>query len=427
MKSVRMRRMTWLGALVVVWFHFLAAGQDGAGEARWREIFEKADQNSDGKVSSKELENKGRRGNWIARADEDGDGLATWEETQRFLQMSLGISKNGEQGEKPQVLHGDWKPDARVSLSSVKAAAEYSADQGGHSFLLMIDGEIVFERYEPGRTPEDPHRLASGTKSFSGVILAAAVQDGLLTLDEKISKTLPEWKDDELLSRITFRQLLSLTSGIDPGRGGKVPSYRESVETAAVSGPGERFRYGPQAFQVFGEVMRRKLEASPEIEATDPLRYLESRVLEPVGMKVSSWRRDSDGMPQLPSGAFLTAREWAKFGEFLRNEGKWEGTQLIDRETLRECLKGTKAKSTYGLTFWLLEQPRKAGVPVWGRGGYMAAGAGKQRLYVLPEKGIVVARQGESVRFENEKFLGLLLGTSQEIRKEKSLRGSDGF
>lgn len=388
-------------------FSLTAAQEMSIGEERWSRIFEQCDSNGDGKLSVPELEKQGRRGNWILRADQDGDKLASWEEARSFLRGNLGAFKKGGAGQESVTVTEDLKGNASVTPKSIQAAANYSREQGGYSFLLMLDGRVVYEQYEKGRIQEDAHRLASGTKSFSGVILAAAVQDGLIAADELVAKTLTEWREDEKLSQITIRELLNLTSGIDPGRVGKVPSYRESVANEAVSAAGEKFRYGPNAFQVFGEVMRRKLEASSIISDPDPLAYLQGRVLKPIGMEVDSWRRDEDGMPHLPSGAFLTARNWARFGEFLRQGGAWEGKQLVDAATLKQCLEGSRANPVYGLTFWLLKAGRNENSS-WGTGGYMAAGAGKQRLFVLPEKNAVVVRQGESTRFENERFLGLL-------------------
>lgn len=60
-------------------------------------------------------------------------------------------------------------------------AASYSAEHRGISLLVMIDGKIVFEDYPNGGRANRPHELASGTKSFSGVMAACAVQDGLLS------------------------------------------------------------------------------------------------------------------------------------------------------------------------------------------------------------------------------------------------------
>jgi CubicO group peptidase (beta-lactamase class C family) len=47
----------------------------------------------------------------------------------------------------------------------------------------------------------------------------------------------------------------------------------------------------------------------------------------------------------IPSGAFLTAREWAKFGQFLKNGGKWNGKQIVSEKLLKECFTGTKNES----------------------------------------------------------------------------------
>ncbi|HAN99430.1 MAG TPA: serine hydrolase, partial [Planctomycetaceae bacterium] len=44
----------------------------------------------------------------------------------------------------------------------------------------MVDGEVVFEQGVGRTTGTTPHLLASGTKSFSGVAAALAIDDGLL-------------------------------------------------------------------------------------------------------------------------------------------------------------------------------------------------------------------------------------------------------
>ncbi|MFM7561474.1 MAG: serine hydrolase domain-containing protein, partial [Planctomycetota bacterium] len=112
------------------------------------------------------------------------------------------------------------------AIDQCKAAAEYSHSQHGTGVLVMVRGEVVFEDYAPGWTADKPHLLASGTKSFCGVMAACAVHDGLLTLDEKVAETLTEWKDDPRKSKVTIRQLLSLSSGIEWGDNGTVPSYK---------------------------------------------------------------------------------------------------------------------------------------------------------------------------------------------------------
>jgi CubicO group peptidase (beta-lactamase class C family) len=309
-------------------------------------------------------------------------------------------------------------------------AADYSAQYRGLSLLVMKSGKVVFEQYHNGHTANTPHMLASGTKSFSGVLAAAATEDGLLKLDERVSDTITEWRSDPQKSKITIRHLLSLTSGIDVGDNGRPPAYADAIQFRMKYEPGTTFEYGPVPFQVFGEVMRRKLVAKRET----PLDYLKRRILNPIGLEVASWTHQR-GQPNMPSGAFLTSREWLKFGQFIYQGGKWNGKQIVSKRLLEECFVGTKANPNYGLTFWLNRssdgsanvaenrrlramldiEPETTRMSEEGLGArlpkdvVMAAGAGKQRLYVIPSQDLVIVRQGRQSRFDDQEFLSKLL------------------
>ena len=288
--------------------------------------------------------------------------------------------------------------------SRYEAAADYLESVNGHAMLVYEDGKLVFERYLKGYQATQPHLLASGTKSFSGFMAVAAQEDGLLKLDEKVSDTLTEWKELPAKQDITIRQLLSLSSGIAGGGIGNVPSYKEAVAQAEVTGPpGTRFQYGPVPYQVFGELMRRKLLASGK--AKDPLDYLQKRLFTPIGMKYELWREDGDQMPHLPSGAYFTAREWAKFGLLILNGGSWEGRQIVKPESLAECFKPAPANPTYGMTFWKARPTDPIPDLV------MAAGKGKQKLYIIPSQKLLIVQLADAERsYREEKFLSLALG-----------------
>lgn len=378
-----------------------ASGQDVA-KTGVEHLFDRLDADSDGELTVLEVEAAGRKTGWIKLADKDKNGTVSKAESLAFFK---GKSNTGNP-EPRETIH-EIPENSPVQLDGLRKAAEYSASRNGHSFLVTVDGKVVYERYDSGWKPDQPHRLASGTKSFSAALLAAAVKDGLISsLDEPVAQTIVEWEDDGRLSSVTYRNLLDLSSGLEPGGIGKVPDYSDVVDVKPVSAPGEKFRYGPNAFQVFGEALQRKLQSRPDLEFDDPLAYLEARVFDPIGLHYGSWRRDKDGMPHLPSGAFLTADEWWKYGEFLRLGGAWGGTQIVDPGVLQDCTTPSKTNPAYGITVWMLTTGK--GEAVAGEGGYMAAGAGKQRLYVLPEKKVVVVRQGESRKFEDARFLAEL-------------------
>jgi CubicO group peptidase (beta-lactamase class C family) len=290
--------------------------------------------------------------------------------------------------------------------------------------VLRPNGEVLFEDYPNAGGADKAWELASGTKSFTGVIAAAAVADGLLRLDEPAAETIAEWRQDRVKSRITIHQLLSLESGLRAGAIGRPPTYADAINTESEYEPGSHFEYGPAPFQIFGEIMRRKLKRD-----RDPVAYLERRVLSNIAVAPQFWRQGSDGMPFMPQGAGLTARDWAKFGRFV-----WDGGRgLVDAGALAQCFQPSNANPGYGMSWWLLRPGlippvRGAGVSVDAREAgalgetAMAAGAGDQRLYLLRDKNLIVVRQANQIirgmfargdqRWSDETFLRLLLGLS---------------
>ncbi len=297
---------------------------------------------------------------------------------------------------------------AGSAFAGFDEAAEYNAANEGVSLVVLQDGTIVFEDYPNNGAAQTRWELASGTKSFSGVLAAAAVQDGLLSLDEPVSQTLTEWQNDPRKSTITIRQLLNLTSGIKTHRPGNIPTYAEAIASPALSPTGETFAYGPTAFQIFGEIMRRKLKDRYD----DPVAYLDQRIFKKIEISPRRWNKSTDGYPRLSMGADLSAREWARFGEFVRLGGNWKGEQLIDRSALDAFTRGSKVNPAYGLTWWLNKEIppktikdarvlRRATDLYVNRQAaarlpddlLMAAGAGNQRLYIIPSRNLVIVRQ----------------------------------
>lgn len=318
-----------------------------------------------------------------------------------------------------------------ITADSFARAASYSESSNGVALLMMSEGRILYERYAARSGPGIPRELASGTKSFNGILACLLARDGLLELDEPASRTISEWQDIPGKRDITIRQLLTLTSGLRTGgERGAVPGFKESLAVPLESPPGRVFRYGAVPFQVFGELAKRKLEGR------DPVDYLEERLFRPLGIRPGRWTRGADGNPHLPSGAAFTARDWARFGEFVRLGGVWDGRELLPWDQLASCFEGTSANPAYGLTFWLNRETSpelRDLIPQLENGSeylydldyvpkdlVFAAGAGKQRLYILPGLQLVIVRQGDRIResltgayrsdFSDREFFRLLFG-----------------
>lgn len=320
---------------------------------------------------------------------------------------------------------------AQSDDSPYRLAADYSRIHNGGAFVVYEAGELVFEEYHNGYEGVRLHVLASGTKSFVCALAGAAVDDGILTLDERVSDTLTEWQADPEREAITIRQVLSLTSGLwgaeEVLQGQITPDKAATaLRVPVMFAPGERFQYGPSNYYIFGELLRRKLDGE------DVVAYLQRRVFDPIGLTNILIVRDKADNPNLAAGGATTAREWAKYGLLILNEGVWDGEQILSGDTLRECFMGTNANPYYGLTFWLqydpenlveleplaLESPEPSPLPDEIVPGdtqpriLIAAGAGKQRLYIIPERDLVVVRLAlQDPTFSDADLLTLILNT----------------
>ncbi len=311
-------------------------------------------------------------------------------------------------------------PSAGLDPAAVQKALQYTKSMKGLALVILRDGKTILEDYHNDFAAADSHILTSATKGFSGVLLAALVEDKLAaSFDEKISETIVEWKDDPSKAEITLRDLLSLSSGLDPGPLGRMQSYSQALAAPVLHPRGSVFQYGPAPYQIFGEVVKRKLKGE------SPLDYLTRRIFKPIGLVPTGWRIGQDGNPAMASGADMKAVEWAKFGEFIRNRGRWEGRPIVRADLVEEILRPGTANPAFGLGFWLkipadldaeesgrvlrreeAERGTETGLPFKI---IMAGGAGKQRLYIIDELRLVVVRQGKASAFKDADFLGRLL------------------
>jgi CubicO group peptidase (beta-lactamase class C family) len=314
-----------------------------------------------------------------------------------------------------------------LSPANIQSALIYSKNLNGLSLVIMQNGSIIFEDYHNGYSREDSHILASATKSFAGACLAALIEDEVVSsFEEKVSQTITEWATDPWKKDISLRHLLSLSSGLDPGPIGRVIGYAQALESKAIVPPGTVFQYGPAPYQIFGEVVKRKLKGET------PLEYLTRRIFKPVGLEPTGWRYGQDGNPGLATGATMKAREWIKFGEFIRCRGRWQERQIVRSDLIEALLKPSAANPAFGIGFWLEATPdidiEESGRIIKNESAIslkntkplasplkiiMSAGAGKQRLYIIDRLNLVIVRQGKASAFSDSEFLTRLLSSSK--------------
>jgi 2-succinyl-6-hydroxy-2,4-cyclohexadiene-1-carboxylate synthase len=324
---------------------------------------------------------------------------------------------------------------ARANLTerALRDAADYSASRRGCSLLVVQHGRTLLEEYPNGGGTRMSHQIYSGTKAFFTLAALVAAQEGLLHPDEPVANTIPEWRGDARRSKITLRELMNFTDGLDPAfhlHSDKVIDRNTlALRTPAVAPRGTAFTYGPSHGQVLCEVLRRKLASRRET----PFDYLHHKVLDPLGIDAVPHRADAQGMPLVASGFRLTARQWSRFGLLLLGRGTYGRRVIVQEQWFAQCFAGTRVNPMFGLGFWmnhdaanksaretdienLLE--KKWQEQDWhGRCICRSApadlvavvGSGYQRLFVIPSLDLVIVRQGTNARFSDAEFLRKIL------------------
>lgn len=323
-------------------------------------------------------------------------------------------------------------PSAFRVVTAAKIAAallEHTANSGtGLVLLYEFPGEptLVFhESYQSG-SASTPRLVASATKTLNGILLAAALDDGIvLNVQERVSDVVTEWAADPLKAQITIEHLLTLSSGLDSGGSLGGLDFGASLlqplsAATAANGIGTEFVYGADPFQVFGLYLIRRMGLptnpaslgalhAPQFQYGDAvlpmaMAWLKQRVNAVPG----TWRwsaintTPNEQDPAMGGGALFTTMEFARLGQFLLNRGAQThgGVQILSPASIdlisTPSPYATPAPSnpfnTYGHTAWIGYggMPSETAIPPVGL--YSAAGAGKNMAWVLPAFRMAIGR-----------------------------------
>ncbi len=325
---------------------------------------------------------------------------------------------------------------SQIKIDDIKKAAEYSKNANGAAVLVYQNGNIVFEEYHNGADSSTATHLHSATKFFWASAAALALQQGLITnYDELVSNTITEWQNTTVhpgKNNIKIKHLLQLSSGLSQdldqiqGADNTVSNiYQYVVDSLDLKAPpGAYFQYGPSHYYAFGVLLERKLHNAGRM--INPLQYLQSEIFDSIGFQYQTWVHDSAGNPHIPNGCYVTARNWAKYGQFMLQKGRWGTSQIIDSTLVKNMYVATGPNPGHGYFCWLNNTGGQGAAPAQSAppgspGGFIyyngfteiigGLGAGKNRMYLIPSLNAVVIRQTlmGNDNFSDHVFLSYLL------------------
>jgi CubicO group peptidase (beta-lactamase class C family) len=318
-------------------------------------------------------------------------------------------------------------PSATVASDAPQTAEmsdllAYVQNHNSTGFVVIQDGKVLIDKtwaaptdagmfaaFVYGQTADGAllEDVASQQKSFVALLVAVAIDKGLLDIQQPVSTYLGEgWSkaSPEQEARIKVIDVLNMSSGLNE-------------QFAYVAPSGTVFFYNTPVY-----AMTKAIVAAA---AHQPLETLTRDWLTaPTGMSNTEWRQRPAALASVgnATGLVTTPHDVAKFGEMVLHDGVADnGTRVVSSEQLHALFTRASTNPAYGRLWWLngSEYTMRAAagrhdgqlIPAAPADLVGALGAFDRRLYVVPSRKLVVVRTGAATNeadFDQQLWLRLM-------------------
>lgn len=313
----------------------------------------------------------------------------------------------------------------------------YLEKYGTVAYLVIQNDSVLYEEYREGWTPETLSNIFSATKSIVGLLVGIAKDEGYIeSLDDKVSKYLPDFKEGE---KITIRNLLTMSSGLNwdeaytslfskTTQAYYGDNIRELImNLKVVEEPGKKYSYKSGDTQLLSFVLESALEKVYKEKGYDfgvfkthvklyrPMtisKYAEEKLWVPIqACQDALWNLDREDGDEKTYCCFnTTARDVAHLARLILNRGNWNGKQVISEEYVQEAIApavylenefGDGPLDYYGFQIWVMHYKGLQFPAFRGLGG--------QYIFAIPQKNAIVVRLGHkrSEVYEREKTIDM--------------------
>ncbi len=277
-------------------------------------------------------------------------------------------------------------------------AYDYLSANRVAGLMILKDGKRLVEQYSLGIDEDTRWKSCSLAKSVTSTLAGIAVAEGVLDLDAPVTRYA---RVGGIYRDVSVRQLLRMASGIrwretyeDPTsdrrqlmdiqvewEAGSILRFMESLPPETP--PGGSWKYNTGESYVVSAVM----EGATGMNLAD---YLTTRIWSRIGMEADAywWTESEGGMVVSGSGLSATMRDYARFGQFVLDEGRYGDQQLLPDGWNGEAgapyyIDGKRIP--YGYMWWIpeLDDPELQGT-------FQAEGVYGQFIHINPRKRLVV-------------------------------------
>lgn len=295
-------------------------------------------------------------------------------------------------------------------------------DNKTDAFVVVHNGQLVYERYFNGYNESEPHGMASLAKVFTGAIIQSLAEENRIDLEKTADAYIKELKNTPF-GNATLQQLMDMQVSVEyPTHGYEHPALenqdaqlylasnilprgknydgpmkiydmlREAEETAS---PGSDFSYDNGSAETLAWVIR-------TITGKSLADNVNERIWSQIGMEENAYYvTDETKVEQASAGLNATARDMARFGQLPLNNGEYNGKQILP-SSITEDIKnvqegelavGPGASISYHNQWW---------IPHNEQGAFEVLGSYGQTLYIDPKANMVIVHFSSNATPSNE-------------------------
>lgn len=304
-----------------------------------------------------------------------------------------------------------------VPAAVLEEMAGWAEARKSNALIVVHKGRVLLERYWNGTTADTILNGRAITRSMPPMMLGFAVAEGKLKLDDPLGKYLTEWAGDRR-GEVTVRQLAQHVSGLEvaPDMGMQILgnkdlclAYCGDVVRAALAfdyarAPGQRFEVAQENMQLLSIVIERAMGV--------PFQTLMSeRVWKPIGAADATFQFDRPGgVARTMCCMRATARDYARLGVMVAQDGTWEGRQVLPKGWVKTMATPSAVNPNFGMGLWRGAPFVKLRTYFEGQPGVipqsepyladdvvMMEGGGFRIIHMVPSEQLVIFRHGPGV------------------------------
>lgn len=234
------------------------------------------------------------------------------------------------------------------------------------SIVVIKDGKLLMEEYFNGASRKSLHDMRSVGKSFASTMLGIAIQDHFIKSENQTLSEFYNLKNYENYAaekeNVTLKSLLTMSS---PFEGSDInsesPGNEENMYPTnnwiqfTLNLPIDKIKlsesnwdYFTAGVVVLGDIIHKSV---PNGLAA----YADKKLFQPLGITHYKWQFTPQNVANTAGGIQLRSLDFAKYGQLYKNQGSWNGKQILTQEWVEKSLSRQiiiSEREYYGYLFW---------------------------------------------------------------------------